>query len=148
MGLWHTDYHSELRTQLTRREIMDLKGDSQRLTERLEELKRAVICLQEELVDLLEVLNLGDVFTAKAVAAQMLNTIKAIPELKGEQKIQLPENLEELLKFQPVALKSLAQMLHELLGAIRVSDLEVAQGIAKQLEGFIKEEPFLDFTED
>ena len=86
--------------------------------------------------------------TAKAVAAQMLEKIEAIPELKEEGKIQLPESLEEFLKFRPLALKSLAQMLHEPLGAIRASDLEVAQGIAKQLEGFIQEEPFLDFTED
>jgi hypothetical protein len=127
---------------------MDLKGNSHQLAERLEELKRTLSCLQEGLVDLLEVLNLGDVFTAKAVAAQMLEKIEAMPELKEEEKIRLPESLEEFLKFQPVALKSLAQMLHELLGAIRASDLEVAQGIAKQLEGFIQEEPFLDFTED
>jgi len=82
------------------------------------------------------------------VAAQMLEKIEAIPELKEEGKIQLPESLEEFLKFRPLALESLAQMLHEPLGAIRASDLEVAQGIAKQLEGFIQEEPFLDFTED
>lgn len=127
---------------------MDLKGNSHQLAERLEELKRTLSCLQEGLVDLLEVLNLGDIFTAKAVAAQMLEKIEAIPELKKGEKIQVPESLEEFLKFQPLALKSLAQMLHELLGAIRASDLEVAQGIAKQLEGFIQEEPFLDFTED
>ena len=127
---------------------MDLKGNSHQLAEGPEELKRTFSCLQEGLVDVLEVLNLGDVFTAKAVAAQMLEKIEGVPELKEEGKIQLPESLEEFLKFRPLALKSLAQMLHELLGAIRASDLEVAQAIAKQFEGFIQEEPFLDFTED
>lgn len=118
------------------------------VVERLEKLKQALAFVQEGLTDLLEVLDLGDVFTAKAVAAQMLQRIGDIPELKERQKAQLPESVEEFLKFQPIALKSLAQLLHELLQAIGSSDLEVAQGIAKQLEGLIKEEPLLDFTED
>jgi len=125
-----------------------LKRGSEEAAEQLEKLRQALGFVQEGLADLLEVLDLGDVFTAKAVAAQILQRIRDIPELKERQKAQLPESVEEFLKFQPIALKSLAQMLHELLQAIRSSDLEVAQGVAKQLEGLIKEEPLLDFTED
>lgn len=127
---------------------MDLTRGPNGATERLEELKQALGFIQESLVDLLEVLDLGDVFTAKAVAAQALEKIRDIPELKNRQEVQLPDNVAEFLKLQPTALRSLAQMLHELLRVIRCSDLELAQGIAKQLEGFIREEPFLDFTED
>lgn len=125
-----------------------MKRGSEEAAEQLEKLRQALGFVQEGLADLLEVLDLGDVFTAKAVAAQILQRIRDIPELKERQKAQLPESVEEFLKFQPIALKSLAQMLHELLQAIRSSDLEVAQGVAKQLEGLIKEEPLLDFTED
>lgn len=127
---------------------MDLKRGRDEAAERLEKLKQALAFVQGGLTDLLEVLDLGDVFTAKAVAAQMLQRIRDIPEVKERQKAQLPESVEELLQFQPIALKSLAQLLHELLEAIRSSDLGVAQGVAKQLEGLMKEEPFLDFTED
>lgn len=125
-----------------------MKSSPDGARERPEKLKRTLGFVQEGLVDLLEVLNLGDVFTAKAVAAQMLDRIRDIPELRERQKVPVPEDVEEFLKFQPIALKALAEMLHELLQAIRSLDLEVAQGIAKQLEGLIREEPFLDFTED
>lgn len=127
---------------------MDLKLGQNELAERIEKLKQVLTFVQESLVDLLEVLNLGDTFTAKAVAGQILQRIRDIPELKESQEVQMPESVEEFLRFQPTLLKSLAEMLQELLQAVRSSDLEAAQGIARQLEGLIKEEPFLDFTED
>jgi hypothetical protein len=126
---------------------MDLKRSSDEGVEEVKKLKQTLGFVQEGLVDLLEVLNLGDVFTAKAVAVQMVERIRDIPKLKERQKAQVPENVQEFLEFQPVVLKSLAPILHRLLRAMRSSDFQAAQAIARQLEGLIKEEPFLDFTE-
>lgn len=125
---------------------MSIEGELWRSREQVEDLKRILSLVKEALVDQLEVLDVGDCFTAKQVAAQMLRKIQRVLASQAASK-KIPKTVDELIKLQLGSFTALSKLVHQLLAALEARDIEIAERIAQEIRALLREESFLDLSD-